>query len=104
VAIACRRLGLLPAEAITAATWNAACVLGVQDMVGSLAPGKRADLQMLDAEDERELAHEMGGPGPLLVILGGRIVASRGIVSGGEDFPEDDEDSPGFGFDPDEDE
>ena len=104
VAIACRRLGLLPAEAITAATWNAACVLGVQDMVGSLAPGKRADLQMLDAEDERELAHELGGPGPLLVILGGQIVASRGIVSGGEDFEEDDEDAPGFDFDPDEDE
>lgn len=93
VSLACRRLGLLPAEAITAATWNAAGVLGLQDVVGQLAPGMRADVQMLDAEDERELAYEVAGPGPLLVILGGRIVASRGIVSGGvgdDDFGDDD--------------
>jgi len=96
VALACRRLGLVPAEAITAATWNAACVLGLQDRVGSLAPGKRADLQMLDAEDERELAFEVAGPGPLLVILDGRIVASRGIVAGDDE----DEESP-FGGGPD---
>ncbi len=97
VTLACRKLGLVPAEAITAATWNAACVLGLQDRVGSLAPGKRADLQMLDAEDERELAFEVAGPGPLLVILGGRIVASRGIVSGDDDdetiFGGDDEET-----------
>jgi imidazolonepropionase len=100
IALACRKLGLMPAEAITAATWNAACVLGLQDTVGSLAPGKRADLQMLDTEDVRDLAYELGSPGPLLVILAGQIVASRGIVaSDGHDDEDDDDDEDDMGGD-----
>ena len=79
VALACRRLGLSAAEAITAATYNAACVLGLQDEVGSIEPGKRADLQLLDLDDEREVAWEFAGPGPLIVILGGEIVHTRAV-------------------------
>jgi imidazolonepropionase len=76
LALAARKLRLSPAEAIIACTWNGACVLQLQDVVGSLEPGKRADLQLLDVRDERELAWEVAGPGPSLVILGGRVVAS----------------------------
>ncbi len=72
IALACRHAGLRPAEAITAATWNAACVLDLQDEIGSLEPGKRADLQLLDTRDERDLGLEIGGPGPTGVMLAGR--------------------------------
>lgn len=81
IALACRKLRLAPAEAIAAATWNSACVLGLQGEVGSLEAGRRADLQMLDCTDERELGHELGSPGPLLVMHGGEVVHHRGIVS-----------------------
>ncbi|MCA9283678.1 MAG: imidazolonepropionase [Phycisphaerales bacterium] len=76
IALAARKLLLSPAEAIVCATWNAACVLGLQFDVGSLEPGKRADVQMLDTTDERDLAFEVGGAGPRLVIVGGEVVRS----------------------------
>ena len=62
---------LTPEEAITAATFNAACVLGLQDELGSIEVGKRADLVVLDATDERGLAWEFATPGPRLVLTGG---------------------------------
>lgn len=77
IALACRKLGLMPAEAISAVTWNAACLLGLVDHVGSLDPGKRANLQVLDMTDERELGYELGGPGPALAIVNGQVVGSR---------------------------
>lgn len=74
ITLACRRLGLSPAEAITAATYNAACVLGLQDHLGSLEVGKQADLQLLESEDERDLAWQVASGGPLLVSVHGEIV------------------------------
>jgi imidazolonepropionase len=49
MALACRLYGLRPAEALAAATVNAAYVLGLDDEVGRIAPGYRADLVVLDA-------------------------------------------------------
>ena len=72
MALACRKCRLKPAEAITAATFNAACVLGLQDEVGSLEIGKRADILLLDTADERTLGVEIAGPGPVAVMLKGR--------------------------------
>ena len=74
ISLACRRLGLTPAEAITAATINAACVLNLQDKVGSLEIGKYADLQLLECDDERDLAWHIAAGGPLLVSIKGEIV------------------------------
>ncbi|HWB20655.1 MAG TPA: imidazolonepropionase [Phycisphaerales bacterium] len=79
IALAARKLKLKPQEAITAATFNAACVLGLQKQVGSIEVGKRADLQLLDTTDERSLAHEFAGPGPLVVIINGEIIQMRGV-------------------------
>src|SRR5215210_4157677 len=42
--MACSLYGMTPLEALTAATANPAWVLGIDDKVGSLEPGKRADL------------------------------------------------------------
>jgi imidazolonepropionase len=58
--LGCTRLGLSPAEALSACTANAAHVLGLND-VGRLAPGHRADVLVLDAPDWRHLAYHLGG-------------------------------------------
>lgn len=70
IALAVRFCGLNPAEAIAAATVNAAAVLGFADR-GTLEPGRRADLIMLRHKDERALAYELGGNPVELVICGG---------------------------------
>lgn len=72
IATAVRFCGLLPAEAITAATYNPAQLLGFSDR-GSLEVGKRADLILLHHKDERQLAYELGGNPVDLVVCGGRI-------------------------------
>ena len=74
ISLACRRLGLTPAEAITASTFNAACVLDLQNKVGTIEEGKRADIQLLDCNDERELAWHVSSGSPLLVVIKGEIV------------------------------
>ena len=51
-----------------------ACVLGLQTEVGSIEPGKRADLQVMDFTDERELGYEFATAGPRFVVCGGSIV------------------------------
>jgi two-component system, OmpR family, phosphate regulon response regulator PhoB len=48
VALGCAVYGLAPLEALAAATANPAWVLGLDDRLGSLEPGKRADLVVLD--------------------------------------------------------
>ena len=74
ISLACRRLGLTPAEAITASTFNAACVLGIENQVGSLEVGKKANLQLLEFDDERQLAWEVATGGPLLVSIDGEVI------------------------------
>jgi imidazolonepropionase len=60
VALACRKMGMLPAEAITAATINAAYALGIGLRAGSLEPGKQADVLMLQTGDYRAVAWDSG--------------------------------------------
>lgn len=74
MALACRYQRLLPAEAMTAATINAAHAIGLGDRVGSLEPGKLADLLILDAPDYRYLAYEFGGNPVRTVVKRGRVV------------------------------
>jgi imidazolonepropionase len=74
MAIACRFQHLLPAEALVAATINAAHAIGMGERVGSLEPGKRADLLILDAPDYRYLVYEFGGNPVRTVIKRGHVV------------------------------
>jgi imidazolonepropionase len=60
LSLACRQLRLTPAEAITAATINAAHVLDRDPLVGSIEPGKDANLLMLATGDYRDLIYEAG--------------------------------------------
>lgn len=73
IALAVRFCGLLPAEAIIAATANPAALLGLNDR-GTIEVGKRADLVLLRHKDERQLAYELGGNPVDVVVCGGNIV------------------------------
>ncbi len=75
LALACRYEKLTPAQAIVAATINAAASLGVADRVGSLAPGKLADVLLIaDVPDYRHLAYRFGANLVETVIKRGRVV------------------------------
>lgn len=49
-------LGLTPMEAIRAATYNAAVLLGIQDSTGTLDVGKRADLLVVEGNPLKTIA------------------------------------------------
>jgi imidazolonepropionase len=74
IALACRSLKLTPAQAIAAATINAAAAIGMDDRVGSLETGKQADILVLDAPDYRHLGYRYGMNLAGVVIKRGRIV------------------------------
>ena len=57
LSVACTHMKLSPAEAITAATFNGACALRLQDRKGSLESGKDADLAIFDATDYCEITY-----------------------------------------------
>jgi imidazolonepropionase len=82
IALACSEMGMSPAEAISAATINGAYALGCGDRCGSLQPGKRADLLMLNVEDYREIAHQFGVNHVHMVVKNGAIVYQEGEVAG----------------------
>jgi imidazolonepropionase len=60
IALACRTLKLTPAQAIAAATINAAHAIRRADRIGSLEPGKQADLLILSVPDYRQLGYRFG--------------------------------------------
>jgi imidazolonepropionase len=73
LALACRKLGLTPAQAIAAATINAAAAIGRADEVGSLEVGKQADLLILSVGDYRHLGYRFGTNLVAYVIKQGRV-------------------------------
>lgn len=75
MAIACRFQRLLPAEALNAATINAAYAAGMGERVGSLAPGKQADLLILKKADYRHIPYFFGHNPVRTTLKRGRIVA-----------------------------
>lgn len=75
VALACRYMGLTQAQALVAATLNAAHAIGRGHEIGSLEAGKEADLLILTEGDYRMLGYRFGINLVQTVIKGGRVVA-----------------------------
>jgi imidazolonepropionase len=73
-ALACRQMGMTPAETIVASTINAAFAIGRGHDVGSLEVGKKADLIILDVADYRHLAYRFGTNPVQAVIKAGRLI------------------------------
>jgi imidazolonepropionase len=77
MSLACTHLKMSPAEALAAATINAAYACGEGDRAGSLEPGKRADLVLWDVKDYREIPYWFGANLVRQVIRGGKPVVDR---------------------------
>ena len=73
IALAVRNLGITAAQAITASTINGSHLLGFDDL-GSIEPGKQADLVILRHQDERQLGYTFGGNHIDTVICNGTVV------------------------------
>ncbi|WP_124727248.1 imidazolonepropionase [Staphylospora marina] len=78
--LACLNLGMTPEEVITAMTVNAACAIGRGDRIGSLEPGKQADLVLYNADNPAYLPYHFGINHVDTVIKRGEIVVSGGQI------------------------
>ncbi len=65
---------LTPLQAIASATANGAWAIGVADSVGTLTPGKRADVVLLGADPTADIRNTRA---VRIVIQGGRVVRPR---------------------------
>jgi imidazolonepropionase len=83
IAFACHFMKLTPAEAITAATINAAHAIDRADDVGSLEVGKKADVIVLGVPNHKFLGYRFGVNLVDKVVKNGRIVVDRGASQSG---------------------
>jgi imidazolonepropionase len=75
LSLAATQMKMTPAEAVTAATVNAAYSLNRGDQIGSLEPGKRANFVLYDCADYREIAYYVG-----VSLLSSVYVAGKRIL------------------------
>ncbi len=73
IALACRYMGLTPAQAIAASTINSAHAIRRADRIGSLEEGKQADLLVLSVPDYRHLGYRFGTNLVKQVVKRGRV-------------------------------
>jgi imidazolonepropionase len=76
IAMACSIYGMTPLEALTSATANPAWVLGLDDRVGTLEPGKRADLVVLDGPSFAHVPYRPGHKPVVATVIGGEPTVS----------------------------
>ena len=74
MSLACIHMRMMPAEALTAATINAAWSLGLGNEIGSLETGKAADFLIHECDDYRELAYYVTAPARPRVFVAGHEV------------------------------
>ena len=77
ISLACHKMRMTPAEAITASTINAAAALGLEKKVGSLESGKRADILIVDVPRHSHIPYRFGTNLCSLVMKDGRTVWER---------------------------
>lgn len=76
LSLACSQMCMTPAEAIAAATINAAYSLRLAGRLGSLEPGKQADTIVMDVADYREIPYYFAWNHCVLTIKRGQVVYS----------------------------
>jgi imidazolonepropionase len=81
IKLACCRMGMTAAEAVSAATINGAHALGCAERIGSLEPGKAGDVLVLNVADYRELAHTFGANLVHTTVKRGEIIWEEGKVA-----------------------
>ena len=74
MSLACVGMGMTPAEALVAATENAANALDIADGTGTLAPGSPADLAVIDAPTYVHVPYNYGVNVVDTVLKGGEVV------------------------------
>lgn len=77
LSLACTQLRMTPAEAIAAATINAAYALRREKVVGSIEAGKQADLAVFEVEDYREIPYYFGENRCWMTVKRGEIIYMR---------------------------
>jgi imidazolonepropionase len=77
IALACRYMGLTQAQALAAATVNAAQAIGRLSEIGTIEPGKQADLLVLDTADYRQLGYRYGTNLVKIVVKQGQVVVKK---------------------------
>lgn len=75
--MACNLFGLTPEQALAGMTRHAARALGLQDSVGTLEPGKQADLAVWDVQDPAEILYGIGYNPCRQVYRRGELVESH---------------------------
>ncbi|HET7376375.1 MAG TPA: imidazolonepropionase [Anaerolineae bacterium] len=78
IALACRYMKLTQAQAIAAATINAAYAIGRGDSIGSLEIGKQADVLIMSVSDYQSIGYRYGTNLVQTVIKRGKIVYADG--------------------------
>ena len=74
LSLACTQMGMRPEEAISAATVNGAAALDRARLVGSLEPGKQADLAIFGIGDFREIVDCFGVNLCVLTMKRGKVI------------------------------
>jgi imidazolonepropionase len=74
LSLACTQLRMTPAEAIAAATINAAYALRKEKQIGSLEVGKQADITVFEVADYREIPYYFGMNHCWMTMKRGRVI------------------------------
>ena len=74
LSLACTQLHMTPAEAIAAATINAAYALRREKTIGSLEVGKQADIAVFEVADYREIPYYFGVSHCWMTVKRGRVI------------------------------
>jgi imidazolonepropionase len=75
IQLACFNMHMTPAEAITAATYNAACAINKQEIIGSLEVGKKADMVIMPLENHMMIPYHFGVNHVETIIKNGHVTS-----------------------------